>query len=92
MPSPNVRRDNYFNIVQESYDEKSFRGEYDGSNNLIYAGFAIPGSAEGTRCWQIKKLTYTGPNLVSVTWPQFNSLASTDYNFSWTARATYTYS
>ena len=44
MPSPNLQRDNFFNVIGETYDEKSFRGEYDGDNNLIFAGFAIPGS------------------------------------------------
>lgn len=92
MPSPNLQRDNYHNVIQDTYGEKSFRGEYDGSNNLIYAGVAMPGSAEGTLCWQIKLLAYTGTNLISVKWPQIDSKASTDYSFSWTSRATYTYS
>jgi len=92
MPSPNLTRDNYFNLIQQTYDEKSFRGEYDGSNNLIYAAFAIEGSSESVRCWQIKKLTYTGSNLTSVIWPQIDGKASTAYSFSWTNRASYTYS
>lgn len=92
MPSPNLSRDNFGNALQQTYDEKEFRGEYDGSNNLIYAGFAIPGTAEGTRAWQIKKLAYTGTNLVSVKWPELSSMPTTDYSFSWTDRATYTYS
>jgi hypothetical protein len=91
MPSPNLARDNFYNIVQQSYDEKSFRGDYSGSN-LIYAGFAIQGSSESDRVWQIKKLTYSGANLVSVTWPEYNGKASTDYNFAWADRASYTYS
>lgn len=91
MPSPNLSRDNYYNVIQQTYDEKSFRGDYSGAN-LIYAGFAIEGSDENVRCWQIKKLTYSGANLVSVTWPQYNGIASTDYSFAWADRASYTYS
>lgn len=92
MPSPNLKRDNFFNVISDTYDEKSFRGEYDGSNNLIYAGFAIEGSSESERCWQIKQLNYTGVNLTSVLWPQYESKSTTDYVFSWTDRASYTYS
>ena len=91
MPSPNLKRDNYFNVISDTYDEKSFRGDYSGAN-LIYAGFAIQGSAEGDRVWQIKQLNYDGSNLISVLWPQINGKASTDYSFSWTDRASYTYS
>lgn len=92
MSGPNLKRDNYDNVVQGSYGDKSFRGEYDG-DNLIYVGFAIAGSSESSRVWQIKKLAYSDDNLVSITWPQDpNAKASTEYSFSWTNRASYTYS
>ena len=80
-------------FLPESFIEEAFRGEYDGSNNLIYAGFARPGSPEGLEVWQISKLTYSGSNLVSITWPTSASgAASNDYEFSWTDRASYVYS
>jgi hypothetical protein len=82
MPSPNLTKDNYGYALQQTYDEKEFRGEYDGSNNLIYAGFAIPGTAEGTRSWQIKKLAYSGTNLTSVKWPEISSKPTIAYSFS----------
>jgi hypothetical protein len=90
---PIARRDAQGNIIPGSYDDESFRGEYSGSN-LIYKGFARPGSAEGDDVWQIAKLTYAGSNnLLSITWPQdANAHANNDYQFSWTDRATYTYS
>lgn len=66
MPGVPLNRDQFQNLVQDSYGDREFRGEYDGSNNLIYAGFALPGSAEGDRVWQLKKLAYTGTNLISV--------------------------
>jgi len=92
MGGPNLRRDNYGNVVQQSYDEKAFLGDYDGAN-LIYAGFAVPGSSESDRVWQIKQLNYNTNNLVSVLWPQDpNGKASTDYSFSWDDRTSYTYS
>lgn len=81
MPSPNLQRDNYFNVISDTYDEKEFRGEYSGSN-LIYAGFAIVGSDEADRVWQIKKLEYSGANLISVKWPELNSRPSIGYDFA----------
>lgn len=92
MGGPNLRRDNYGNVVQQSYDEKAFLGDYTGSN-LIYAGFALPGSATSDRVWQIKQLNYDGANLVSVLWPEDpNGIASVEYSFAWDDRASYTYS
>ncbi len=92
MSSVALQKDQFNNLIQDSYGDREFRGEYDGSNNLIYAGFAALGVSEGARVWQLKKLAYTSTNLTSVKWPQINSKASSDYSFSWTDRATYTYS
>lgn len=91
MPQVPVRRDQYHNIVQDTHGERAFRGEYTGMN-IIYAGFALPGSDEGDRVWQLRLMAYSGDNLVSVTWPEIDGKATPDYSFSWTARATYTYS
>lgn len=79
-------------LIFDSVDDSAFRGEYIG-NNLIYKAFARPGAAEGDAVWQIALLAYDGlNNVVSITWPQINGNALNDYLFSWTARATYTYS
>lgn len=40
--------------------------EFDGSNNPIYIGFAITGSATSATAWQIRKITYTGTNPTSI--------------------------
>jgi len=80
-------------LIYDSVDDLAFRGEYDGSNNLIYKGFARPGSPTSNDVWQIAKLTYDGSNnITSIIWPQ-NALgnASNDYVFEWDDRATYTY-
>ena len=86
-----IQRDQFNNLIQDSYGDKAFRGEYSG-NNLVYAGFALPGSNEGDRVWQIKMLTYDTNNLIQVDWPQLNGKADTSYSFSWTDRTSYTYS
>ncbi len=90
---PMGRKDAQGNVIPGSYTDMAFRGSYTGEN-LIYKGFARPGSAEGDLVWQIALCAYDGDdNLVSVTWPQDdNGNANNDYQFSWTARATYTYS
>lgn len=87
-----IHRDQNYNLVQDTYGEKSFRGEYDGDDNLIYAAFAVAGSATSERVWQLKKLTYTSTNLTSVQWPELDGKSSTAYSFAWDDRASYTYS
>ena len=90
---PIVSLDANFRAIQDSALDESFRGEYSGTD-LIYKGFARPGSDEGASVWQLAKLAYDAShNVLSIKFPQ-NSLgsASNDYQFSWTARATYTYS
>jgi len=89
---PSLHKDNNLEVVQQTYLERAFQGEYTGTN-LIYAGFAKPGTSTATNGWQISKLTYDGSNnLLTVTWPvNANGAVSTDYEFVWTARATYTF-
>lgn len=73
-------------ITYETVDK--FRFEYDGDGLQIYVGQAAPGSAEGDLKWKIRKFTYSGTNQTEVNWAN----GSPSYAFSWTARATYTYS
>lgn len=78
--------------VPDSFGEEAFRGEYDGSNNLIYAAFARPGSLEDSLVWQLSRITYIGTNPVAIEWPiNSEGAPSNDYEFSWTDRLTYTY-
>jgi len=82
-----------FRDINLSETYTAFRGQYTGTN-LIYAGFARPGAAEGDLVWQIRKMTYDGSNnLTKVEWPVLTSgSASSDFEFSWTDRASYVYS
>lgn len=75
-----------------SFNNQAFRGEYDGSNNLIYAGYARPGTDETSPKWQIVKYTYSGTNRTAAEWPQSNGVASANYEFKWSDRATLTFS
>ena len=89
-----LKRDAQHNVIQDSFfSDMTFRGEYDGSNNLIYKGYSRPGASEDNLVWQICLLTYDGSNNVtSITWPEntFGAPVS-EYYFSWTDRASYTY-
>jgi len=89
---PMGKVDSQGRVIPTSYDDLAFRAEYTGSN-MIYKGFSRAGRTEGSLAWQIAKLSYDGAdNLSSVTWPQdSDGNASTEYEFSWTARASYTY-
>lgn len=90
-----LKRDANDNVLQETfYADMTFRGEYDGDGFLIYKGYARPGADEGAAVWQIAKLTNDADgNVTSITWPQAdNGAASSEYVFSWTDRASYTYS
>lgn len=90
---PLTETDANFRPIQDSELWTTFRGDYTGTN-LIFAGFARPGSAEGDLVWQIRKMTYDGSsNLTDIKYPEnANAVAVADYEFSWTTRAAQIYS
>lgn len=90
---PCARKDAQGNVIPSSFDNMAFQGAYTGTN-LIYRGFARPGSSTSAAVWQIAFMTYDGSNnLLSIQWPQDpNGNASNDYEFIWADRASYTYS
>src|SRR5690606_10481084 len=78
-------------IVQDS--EVALKAQNDANGNPIYLGRAIVGTATDEPKWQIRFITYDGnQGVTDVEWPQ-NSEGnpSTDYEFVWDDRATYTY-
>lgn len=78
-------------IVEDS--EVAYRAENNGSGNVIYTGRAKVGTADDEAKWQISFTEYDGNGAVdSVTWPEANGKASSDYQFVWDDRAGYTYS
>lgn len=78
--------------IQISEEWTTYRGDAVGTE-LIYAGYAKPGSDEGAGVWQIMKFAYDGSsNLVSIKYPtKSDGSISADYEFIWTNRASYTY-
>ncbi len=90
---PYIKTDANGRDIQDSSGDMAFRGDYVGGNNLIYKGFARPGSATSSPVWQLALLAYSSDNLVSITWPQdANGNASSNYEFIYDNRASYTYS
>ena len=74
--------------------EMEIRCENDASGNPLYIGRAKAGVEESEEKWNISLHTYDANNsLLTKKWPQNSEgNASTDYEFSWTDRATYTFS
>lgn len=63
--------------------------DYDGSGNLIYMGWAVPGTATYENRWRLMAQFFNTSNkLTSVLWPN----NSTGFAFSWDSRSTYRYS
>lgn len=90
---PMSLKDAQGNVLINSQLWLAFQGQYTGTN-LIYKGLARVGTLTSSPSWQISLQTYdVSNNLLSVTWPQ-NSFgeASSDFQFIWANRATYTYS
>ena len=84
---PLLKKDVNLNLIQDSYSDRAFRGDYTGTN-LIYRGYARPGAGESEVVWQVAKLAYDGSNNVtSIKWPN----GSSEYAFTWTDRAAQTY-
>jgi hypothetical protein len=89
---PSAFKDAQGNVIPASFQYQAFRGDYTGTN-LIYQGLARPGSATSGAVWQICKMTYDGSNnRTAIQWPQTTSgTISSDYEFVWDNRASYTY-
>jgi len=47
--------------------------DYDVGGNLIYEGWAVPGTATSAAAWSIRKNSYTGSNLTLTQWANGNS-------------------
>jgi len=90
---PLIYRDANNNPLTFTELNTELRVEYSGTSPL-YLGFARPGAAEGDLEWSISKFAVDGSgNITSRKWPEAASGSpSSDNEFSWTSRATYTYS
>jgi hypothetical protein len=63
--------------------------DFDASGNVIYFGFAAPGSSVTSAVWQIKKLVYSGTgNLLSIFWAN----GASNFINAWSGRTGLPYS
>lgn len=70
-------------------DNKTQRIAYvTGTSNPEYIGIARAGSAEGTAVWQIKKLVYSGNDVIKVLFAHGNA----KYDNAWTGYSGLSYS
>lgn len=69
-------------------DKYTIKIEYDSSNNPVYIGEAAPGTETTEATWRIKKITYSGSDIIAVEWAS----ATTEFNKIWDDRAEYEYS
>lgn len=79
-------------IVSEC--EVAIRAQNDANGNVLYLGRAKVGTLDADDSWQISFHAYDGNNaLTSQTWPQNDETnASSEFEFVWDDRLTYTYS
>lgn len=86
---PNDRREF---IVEDG--EVALQAENDANGNPIYLGRAKVGTATSDNKWQIRAIAYdANQGVTDVTWPEnAANIASSNYEFVWDDRATYTYS
>jgi hypothetical protein len=61
--------------------------EYDGSDNPIYVGEAVPGSSEDAAVWRIQHIEYSGSNPTSVKWAS----GTEKFINTWSGRTSYQY-
>lgn len=78
-------------IVQDS--EVALQAENDMDGNPIYIGRAIVGTTTDEPKWQIMFLTWdANDSILSIEWPEnTQGNPSSEYEFVWDDRATYTY-
>jgi len=75
-------------IIHNLPDLLTKKIEYDASNNPVFVGEAIPGSATSDSTWRIKKITYdVNNNPTDVQWADSN----TNFDKSWDHRSDGTY-
>lgn len=70
-----------------AHTDLTMKAEYS-TGNIIYLGYAAPGSAVTASAWQIRKYTYDGDDVTDV---QFAN-GKNDYIHVWNGRAGYSYS
>ncbi len=78
--------------LPQSWRDEAYQGDLNGGSNLVYIGFAKPGSPTSAPVWKIFFITYSNGSPISITWPiGADGGPSKDYVFIWDDRTTYTF-
>lgn len=78
--------------LPQSWRDEAYQGDLDGGSNLIYIGYAKPGSDTSAPVWKIFKIAYSGSTPISITWPiGADGGVSKDYELVYDDRTSYTY-
>lgn len=72
--------------VPVSFAPTYYTQRVDDLDTTLYVGKAVVASSEAASVWQIKRITFTGP-IISTTW----AAGSSDFNQSWSNRASLSY-
>ncbi len=89
---PTCLKNNQGEYLPQSWKDEAFRGDLNDTTNLVYVGFAKPGSLTSAPVWKIFFIEYSGTVPISITWPTgSDGGASKDYVFIWDDRTSYTY-
>ena len=76
-------------VIYALHENYTTQVEYDASNNPIYIGDAVTGTATSAAAWRIKKITYDASNNpTGIQWAD----GSTKFDKVWDDRTTYSYS
>jgi hypothetical protein len=71
-------------VLKKHIQELSYNAE----GNVEYLGIALPNVATSSSGWQIRKMIYSGSDVVAILFAEGNS----DFDKKWTERANYSYS
>lgn len=75
-------------LIPFTFQDLAYQGDLNGGSNLIYIGYARPGSLTSSAVWQIKKITYSGTTPIAIQWPVGSDGAvSNDFDQVWNDRS-----
>lgn len=89
---PRALRSPQGELIPFTFSDLAYQGDLNGGSNLVYIGYARPGTPTSVSAWQIKKITYSGTTPVAIQWPRgTDGAASNDFDQEWDERANLTY-
>ena len=82
-----IRRNEVMSIIRQ--EPFAYRAAYDASGNVLYEGWADPGTASSAATWIIAKHTYDANNRITLT--EWAGTPTASFTATWDNRTTETY-